>query len=58
MERANQAKAQFNRFYKLIKAICQNNDGYRFKANVKIKDITENKALIRIKEKIFARIYE
>lgn len=57
MERANQSNNQFSRFYKLMKKICQNNDGYRFKANVKIKHKTENKALIRIKEKIFAKIY-
>lgn len=40
-----------------MKKVCQQNDGFRFKAGVKIKDISETKALLRIKEKMFAKIY-
>lgn len=55
MERATEAKLYFDSFQKLMKAMCNKNNGYRFKAGVKIKDRSEVKALLRIKEKMLAR---
>lgn len=41
-----------------MKGICDKNGGYHFKAGVKIKQKSETKALLRIKEKILADIFD
>jgi hypothetical protein len=40
-----------------MKSICDKNGGFRFKADVKIKEINQEKALLRIKEKILRDIF-
>ena len=36
---------------------CKKNNGFNFKSGLKIKDKSEKKALLRIKEKILKEIY-
>ena len=57
MERAKESMQHYERFYSLIKEICYKNDGFGFKAGVKIKDISQKTALLRIKEKMLTNIY-
>ena len=42
----------------MVRRICKNNNGYGFKANVKITSRTQTKALTRIKEKMLANPFK
>lgn len=57
MERAKDSLSQFDRFRPIVKNVCEKYDGYRFKAGVKIKNRNQTKALVRIKEKMLADVY-
>ena len=58
MEQANKSLKNYDKFYSLVKKICYNNDGFGFKAGVKIKNISQKTALLRIKEKMLTNIYK
>ncbi len=58
MEMAEESKKHYEKFVDLIKNFCENNGGYHFKAGIKIKDKTQTKALIRIKEKMLGGIFK
>ena len=58
MERAKESMEHFDKFYTLTKEMCYKNDGFGFKAGVKIKNISQKSALLRIKEKMLTNIYE
>ena len=49
MEQAEKAKLKYDEFFKFMLEICQKNDGFHFKSNLKIKEKSETKALLRIK---------
>ena len=49
MERANESLEHFDKFYSITKEMCYKNDGFGFKAGVKIKNINQKSALLRIK---------
>ena len=57
MSRAEESMKHFDRFSNTMKDLCYKNDGFRFKAGVKIKSKTQAKALTRIKEKMLADIF-
>jgi hypothetical protein len=40
-----------------MKNICDKNGGFRFKADVKIKEKNKEKALLRVKEKMLKDIF-
>ena len=44
--------SHLNHFRRIVKEHCDHNDGYRLKTSVRIKDIRQEKALNRIKEKL------
>ena len=48
----------YDKFNIIIKEICYKNDGFRFKSGVKIKDVKQKSALLRIKEKMLSSIYK
>lgn len=56
-ERAKEAESQKKRFIALMKNICHQNDGFRFKADVKVKETNMERALLRVKEKMIKDIY-
>ena len=37
MEQADKAKQKYDEFFKFMHTICQKNDGFHFKSNLKIK---------------------
>jgi hypothetical protein len=49
MEKADESVANLKRFLDLIRPICEDNGGFRFKAGVKISKRTQRNALLRIK---------
>jgi hypothetical protein len=57
MSRAEESLRRFEDFSSMMKDICYKNDGFRFKAGVKIKDKSQSKALTRIKEKMLSDIF-
>jgi hypothetical protein len=57
MERARESIDHLEQFNSIIKDICYKNDGYHFKSGVKIKNKSQSKALLRIKEKMLSNIY-
>lgn len=57
MSRAEESIRRFEDFTNIMKDICYKNDGFRFKAGLKIKDKTQSKALTRIKEKMLSDIF-
>lgn len=42
----------------MMKAICEKNGGFRFKAGVKLKDRKQHQAFLRIKEKMLDKHLE
>jgi len=58
MERAKESMEQYNKFNSIIKKICYKNNGFRFKSGVKIRDMKQKSALLRIKEKMLSNIYQ
>ncbi len=58
MEMAEESKKHYEKFVDLIKNSCENNGGYHFKAGIKIKDKSQTKALIRIKEKMLGGVFK
>jgi len=58
MERAKESMEHYDKFNSIIKDICYKNDGFRFKSGVKIKDVKQTPALLRIKEKMLSKIYQ
>ena len=58
MEMVEESKRHYENFVNLIKYSCENNGGYHFKAGIKIKDKTQTKALIRIKEKMLGGVFQ
>ena len=57
MQRAKESMEQYHKFNSNIKAICYNNGEFRFKSGVKIRDMKQKSALLRIKEKMLSNIY-
>jgi len=58
MERAKESMEHYDKFNSIIKDICYKNDGFRFKSGVKIRDVKQKSALLRIKEKMLSNIYQ
>lgn len=58
MERAEESLSHLDRFYSMMKDICEKNGGFRFKGGVKIRERKQHKALIRIKEKMLGEFYK
>lgn len=57
MEVADESMKNLDSFRHLVKENCEKNDGYRLKMGVKIKERTQTKALVRIKEKMLADVF-
>ena len=57
MEVADESMENLDSFRHLVKENCEKNDGYRLKMGVKIKERTQTKALVRIKEKMLADVF-
>ena len=57
MEVAQESMENLGSFRHLVKDSCEDNDGYRLKMGVKIKERTQEKALVRIKEKMLADVF-
>ena len=56
MKIAEEAKQKYDEFYDFLHEICEKNDGFHFKSGLKIKERSEKKALLRIKEKMLKDI--
>lgn len=58
MTNAEEASSHLTQFDSILKEICENNGGYHFISGLKIKNKTQTKALIRIKEKMLGGVYK
>lgn len=57
MERAEESKKHYEEFNRFMREVCEKNDGFHFKSGLKIKNRSETRALLRIKEKMLKDIF-